>query len=75
MKSIKRINTVENTYGIGTAAPTFHMSDTLDWSCFSARIKNQTVIVPRYSGFGRSVVELADIDVEYSVTKNDGREI
>ena len=54
MKSTKRINTVENVSGFGTAAPNFHLSDSLDWSCFSARIKNQIVVVPRYISYDRS---------------------
>ena len=53
MNSIKRINTVKNVSGTGTAAPNFHLSDTMDWSCFSSRIKNQLVIVPRYSHYVR----------------------
>ena len=37
----------------GTAAPAFHLSDTIDWSCVSAQIKNQVVVVP-----AREVVHL-----------------
>ena len=48
MKSLKRINTVENGIAHGTAALTFHLSDTLNWSCFLARIKNQVIIIPAY---------------------------
>ena len=29
----------------GTAASSFHVSDTLDWSCVSAQTKNRVVIV------------------------------
>lgn len=68
MKSIKRIYTDENISGIDTAAPNFHLSDTLDWSCFSARIKNQIVVVPRFSSYGCSNREQDD-STENSVTK------
>ena len=30
----------------GTAASSFHLSETLDWSSFSAQIKNRTVVIP-----------------------------
>lgn len=49
MKSPKRINILGNGTAHGTSAPTFHLSDTLNWSCFSARIKNQVVLVPTYA--------------------------
>lgn len=29
-----------------TAAPSFHLSDTLDWSSLSAQIKNQVIVIP-----------------------------
>jgi len=44
MRSIKRVDIAES----GTAAPVFHLADTLNWSCFSARIKNQVIILPTY---------------------------
>lgn len=30
----------------GTAASSFHLSETLDWSSLSAQIKNRTVVLP-----------------------------
>ena len=54
MIPITRMNPMENLPGIGTAAPNFHWSDSLDWSCFSMRIKNQVVIVPRNISYDRS---------------------
>lgn len=30
----------------GTAASSFHLSETLDWSSLSAQIKNRTVMLP-----------------------------
>lgn len=64
MNSLKRINTVENGTVHGTAAPAFHLPDTLNWSCFSARIKNQVIILPAY----------AAIHSETEVPKNDSVE-
>ena len=29
-----------------TAAPSFHLSDTLDWSSLAAQIKNQVIVIP-----------------------------
>ncbi len=29
-----------------TAAPSFHLSDTLDWSSLSTQIKNQVIVIP-----------------------------
>ncbi len=45
VNNIKYIRNIENEYSHGTAAPGFHLSDTLDWSCYSARIKNQVITV------------------------------
>lgn len=48
MDSIKLIKPPEIDPMPGTSAPGFHLSDTLNWSCFSARIKNQVIVVPKY---------------------------
>ena len=32
-----------------TAAPGFHLSDTLDWSSLFVQIKNQVIILPAYT--------------------------
>ena len=29
----------------GTAAASFHVSDTVDWSCLSAQMKNRVVVI------------------------------
>ena len=63
----KRINTVEN----GTAAPAVHLSDTLNWSCFSARIKNQAIILPAYDVIYRETEVPKDDLVENTVTKSN----
>ena len=49
MNSIKRINNFDNGTGNGAVTPRYHLSDTLDWSCFSARIKSRMFIVPMYT--------------------------
>lgn len=33
-----------------TAASSFHLSETLDWSSLSAQIKNRTVMLPAITG-------------------------
>ena len=69
MNSIKRIHTVESGTAHGTAAPVFHLSDTLNWSCFSARIKNQVVILPAYDVIHSETGVPKDDSVENTVTK------
>ncbi len=71
MRSLKRINTVENGTAHGTAAPTFHLSDTLNWSCFSARIKNQVIILPAYDVIHSETEVPIDDSVENTVTKSN----
>lgn len=71
MKSIKRINTVENGTAHGTAAPAFHLSDTLNWSCFSARIKNQVIIIPAYDLIHSEIEVPKDDSVETTVPKTN----
>lgn len=39
-----------------TAAPGFHVSDTIDWSCLSAQIKNHTKIVRIPTGVMKQVI-------------------
>ncbi len=46
MRTTKYMIPMEKHSSDGTAAPKFHLSDTLDWSCYSARIKNQVIVVP-----------------------------
>ncbi len=45
MKVIK--GTRPNPHG-DTAAASYHLSDTLDWSSLSAQIKNRVIVVPVY---------------------------
>ncbi len=47
MKVPKHIIPLEEHSPDGTAAPRFHLSDTLNWSCYSARIKNQVIVIPK----------------------------
>ena len=37
---------LEPTLSSGTPASGYHLSDSLDWSSFSAQVKNQVVLVP-----------------------------
>lgn len=67
MNPLKQINTVEN----GTAAPAFHLSDTLNWSCFSARIKNQVIILPAFDVIHSETEVPKDDSVEYTVRKSN----
>ncbi len=69
MNSLKRINTVESGTAHGTAAPAFHLSDTLNWSCFSARIKNQVIILPAYDVIHSETEVPKDYSVENTLTK------
>ena len=37
---------LEFTFPSGTPASGYHLSDSLDWSSFSAQVKNRVVLVP-----------------------------
>ena len=37
---------LEPTFPSGTAAPGYHLSDSLDWSSLSTQMKNRVVLVP-----------------------------
>ena len=71
MNSLKRMNSVENGTAHGTAAPAFDLSDTLNWSCFSARIKNQVIILPAYDVICSEAKVPKDDSVENAVTKSN----
>ena len=47
IKTIIRHRNCASVWEIATAAPlSFHLPDTLDWSCLSNQRKNQAIIVP-----------------------------
>ena len=45
MTTPKHVLITNTNLQTGTAAPSFHLSDTLDWSCLFAQIKNRKVLV------------------------------